>query len=309
MFCTYKPPCYLSGANPFDVGGKLDTQVLFGVGPKSDKPRILPVSFEVKLAELRSKYRELIPPHGEAISPLDVIENFRNVGDHPSCSGEVFQLELFIKNLVDIKDRRPEIFSKLRRKVYRCGSLSNHIGLRTEARIASSLARKNLEFAYGDAPDFSVSINGSTIFIESTNVKLDDVYLGIDPRNKLARALREKSGKSYANLRTAVSIDATGIFAVWQTQGIQGEKTDLKQFLTPTLEKLNLGAVIIFSLSYSMEDSWLSYNYSRIDSPRISKELQLFLDQQYPFGDFRAKSPEFPGARPPLVVYRANYSI
>ena len=289
------------GAGQFDVGGKLDTQVLFGVGPKSDKPRIFPVSFEVKLAELRSKYRELIPPHGEAINPLDVIENFREVKDHPSCSGKVLWLELLIKNLVDIKDHRPEIFSALRRKFYRCGSLSNHIGLRTEARIASSLARKNLEFVYGDAPDFTVSINGSTVFIESTNVKPDDLYLGKDPRNKLVHALNKKSGKSYANLRTAVSIDATGIFAVWQTQGIEGEKTDLRQFLTPTLEKSNVGALIIFSLSYSMTDSWLSYNYSRIDSPRISKELQIFLDRQYPFGDLRAKSPEFPGARPPLV--------
>ena len=279
----------------------MNTQVLFGVGPKSDNPRIPPVSFEVKLAELRSKYRELIPPHGEAICPLNVIENFKELGDHPSCSGEVFQLELLIKNLVDIKGRRPEIFLTLRRKFYRCGSLSNHIGLRTEVRIASSLARKNLEFVYGDAPDFTVSINGSTVFIESTNVKPDDLYLGKDPRNKLVHALNKKSGKSYANLKTAISIDATGIFAVWQTQGIEGEKTDLRQFLTPTLEKSNVGALIIFSLSYSMTDSWLSYNYSRIDSPRISKELQIFLDRQYPFGDLRAKSPEFPGARPPLV--------
>ena len=101
--------------------------MLFGVGPKSDKPRIFPVSFEVKLAGLRSKYRELIPPHGEAINPLDVIENFREVEDHPSCSGKDLQLELIIKNLTKIKDSRPEMFSALRRKFYRCGSFSNHI--------------------------------------------------------------------------------------------------------------------------------------------------------------------------------------
>lgn len=254
-------------------------------------------TYEVKLADLTFKYRDLIPSRGERIDPLEIIANFKEIGDFSSCIGEAHQLELSIKNLQDVRNLRPDIFKTIRQKIYRCGSTSNYFGVRVEARIASSLARKNLNFAYGDAPDFSVITDGKAIYIESTSVRPENIYLDKELRHKLVQTIKGKAARPYANLSTAVTIDATPIFAGWKTQKFEGEKTDLQKFLAPTLAASNLGALIIFCLSYSRMTGRIDYGYSRLDSPRISDELKAFLDQAYPFGDVRIPSPDFPGAR------------
>mgnify|MGYP000479877383 CR=1 FL=1 len=275
----------------------IESQTISGNYQRPSVSLIPDVPYEVKLLELTSKYRDLVPPRGERIDPLKIIENLKKIGDFSSCIGEAYQLELLIKNLQDVQKLRPDIFKTIRQKIYPCGSISNHFGVRVEARIASSLARKNLNFAYSDHPDFSVTINGKTIYIESTSVRPENIYLDKELWQKLVQTIKGKACKAYANLSTAVSVDATPIFAGWQSQRFEGKKTDLKKYLAPTLAATNLGALIIFCLSYSRITGRIEYGYSRLDSPRISDELKNFLDQAYPFGDVRIYAPEFPGAR------------
>lgn len=147
------------------------------------------ISLQAKLATLQREYRELIPSRNAAFDPLKLVTAFAAKGDLQSCQSEIFQLELLIKNLSDVRKPRPDVFSSLRSKIYKCGDYSNHVGLRMEARIASSLARKAVGFAYLDAPDFTVNVEGGTAFIECTGVLPADFPQG-KPHRVLPPQLR-----------------------------------------------------------------------------------------------------------------------
>jgi len=273
-------------------------------------PITLPeISLQAKIATVQNEYRELVPWKNEAFDPVKLVTAFAAKGDLQSCQSEVFQLELLIKNLNDIRKPRPDVFSSLRAKIYKCGNYSNHVGLRMEARIASSLARKGVGFSYVDAPDFTVKVEGGTAFIECTGVLPADVPHGKDMRYKIASAINKKSAMPYANGSTAVAVEATSVFAAMITAGLSGDDTDLNQYLPPLLASTSLGAVLVFHVVYDREASFLRFVYHRFDCHGIALELKRLLDEEYPFVGGQIRNPFVPGARTLLPIYRADFPV
>ncbi|WP_332775980.1 hypothetical protein [Polaromonas sp.] len=204
-----------------------------------------------------------------------------------------------VKNLEDIRRLQPSVFEDLKEKFYQCGTNYNHFGLRMEARIASSLSRKNVTFEYADAPDFFIVHEDQQIFIECTSVWPDTSSRDKDYRKNVALAIQKKAEKKYSNENTAVAMDVTSILAAMITHGTRDEATDFYQYLGPVLDQSKLGAVILFNTVYSAEVNMLHFVYNRFDCPKISPALRNFMDATYPVVGGKLCEPVIPGARTP----------
>ena len=255
------------------------------------------VPLDQKIALVAGSYRSLIPNQGERIDPISIVQVLYSAGEFELCQGELYQVELLIKNLKDVKLLRPSLFTDLKTKLYQCGTNHNHFGLRMEARIASSLSRKKVTFEYTDAPDFSIAREDGTVFIECTSVWPQTSARHKDYREKVKLAIEKKAAKAYSNTNTAVAMDITSVIAAIITHGVREDSSDFHQYLSHDLSQMNLGAVILFNTVFEVSTNVIHFAYSRVDCLQISCTLRDFLDEFYPKGEIRLYGAFVPGAR------------
>jgi hypothetical protein len=161
--------------------------------------------------------------------------------------------------------------------------MQQYYGTRLEIHIAAFLSQKSITYTCPDPPDFLINTDQASISIECTSRNLtvkkdkDDVIKGF------ITAIRNKSNYSFVNGNAGLFIDSTNL--AFNNGSLFWEEYEAtREFLKTEIEKTNFGSVLTFSWIWNTSNDRYEAVYSRIDSDRISNELQEFLNLHYPLG-------------------------
>jgi len=256
-----------------------------------NRPQSIP--YKYALIDVTGRYRTIVPNEREEFDPIALVQGHWLRGELDLCKGELYQLQLFVKDLNDVRNARSDVFELLKAKVYQCRTADNYFGLRMEAKMAAELVKTKLPFDYRDRPDFSVQ--GGTVNIACSSVWPDISDPVRDYRNRIASKIEKKGRLGYAKPNTLLAIDSTIVTAAMANHGLLDEKTDLNQFLANVIDRMAYGAVLSYNTVYSGATGMLMSVYSRFDSPRMDAALLIFLDTYFPLGDLTVYEPFVPG--------------
>jgi hypothetical protein len=206
------------------------------------------------------------------------ILEFHNLGEFIERDAEILKVALLAKNLKEVRQHNEEAFSQFKRSIKKCMKAADFYGLRMEIQIASSLARKNINFTKRESPDFEITVNGQKVFIECTSLHFSAT--GGNPDNKIIGAIRKKAHMPYANNNTALFIDFTNLLSISD----RSVHKSIREIIEGELTDENYGSIMLFSYAFYDHGKSIVSHYTRIDSKHISKTLHEFIDKNFPRG-------------------------
>ena len=247
-----------------------------------------------KLLAVEQAYRSLIPAQQtNRLDPVTLVLKYLTDNRLEHAKGEIFALEFFCKHLRDIKNLHPDVFNEFVKRMLLCVQPDNYYGLRMEARIASSLARKRLNFNLQERPDFNVG-NGE-FFIECGSVWPNSFKNSKDYRERVISTINSKNKKRYAAQNTILAIEITSVVGAMINQGRLDEDTDFHGYLFYLANEMNYGSILLFSTVFSGEHNQILSAYDRIDSPRIDQSLFSVMEKYFKKDGIRINQPFVPG--------------
>ena len=252
------------------------------------------VNIIAKLHAVEQTYRSLIPAHQTTrLDPVQLVQQYLTDSNIEQAAGEIYALEFFCKHLSDTQSLRPDVFEELAKRMLLCVQPDNYYGLRMEARIASSLARKRLNFNLQERPDFNIG-NGE-FFIECGSVWPNSLKNGKDYRERVASTIKSKNKNRYATKNTILAIEITSVVGAMISQGKLDDDTDFHGFLCSLANEMNFGSILLFCTVFSGENNSINSVLDRIDSPQIDQCLLLAMDRYFKKDGVRINQPFVPG--------------
>lgn len=246
-----------------------------------------------KLQSVEATFRLLALSNQKCVDPVALVRQHLERGDVERAVGELYQLEFFCKHLDDVRSARSDVFEGLMKRMAQCAQSDNYYGLRMEARIASSMARKGLAFELRERPDFSV--DSGAIFIECGSVWPDTSNPAKDYRTRVASAILAKDRQRYATSNTILALENTSVIAAMVDHGRMESDTDFHEFLSQLVSGMDFGSVLLFTTVFSYHTSQIHSAYNRMDSPRIDPRLTAFVETFFPRPGVRIDQPFVPG--------------
>lgn len=271
--------------------------VLARVSYKARHVNILaPMNIENEIVGIEHRLRQHMPNTSNSFDPISLLRRHAEAGDHDFWLAELIQLRFFCDWLERLRSRRSEVYRELVSRLRTCGQADNYFSLRMEARMAASLAKKNVTFALQERPDLQVD---GGLGIECASAWPHDGKER-DPRLSVLSAIRKKARKGYATPRTAVAVEITRVMAHLLDRRAVGDQSDFTAFLTSELRQSGFGSALLMSTA-EFEDGVRSI-YRRVDLAGIDADLddadlESFMNAHFPFGDLRARVKFIPGQR------------
>jgi hypothetical protein len=239
----------------------------------SELRRIIEVDFTVKQFENTSISRS-----------LRFIQQSIARGNHIEGTYELMKLSLLVANLQDIEGYSTKMLGKFKKSLTQNLSFDDHFGSRFEILTASSLARGKVNFEKlpekVSLPDFVIH-EDEDIFIECSTVHLAKPK----PKHtveKIRQDIKEKANKSYCNNRTALFIDATGIFSNSLKHGIHVDDL-MRSEIEGRIKETTFGSILVFRYAVERKENRFKHAVTiRIDNSTIKETLLSFLDKHFP---------------------------
>lgn len=223
-------------------------------------------------------------PIGESLA---AIVRFHQRGDADHRDWNILRLGLLEKQLRSIADKRPDLFRGFRERLL-SEDAAHYPGTRFEVLMAALLTEVGLDFSHPEPPDFLVTTAGGPVPVECTSV----VYRGADPsrlRARLSRALHRKARRAgryagaYGGLNNVVvAVDATNLFHGSDQRGRILMPDELIAYVGERLDRVGLGAVLVFTLVLDRENDTLAGGHLRADARHLAAAAKEFLDEWFP---------------------------
>jgi hypothetical protein len=224
-------------------------------------------------------------PIGQAIMMVGVYHNQR---DYSSRNVEIAKLSMLVKHLQTIEKHDKILLSGFKKII--CNTSKDwgtYFGVRIEINIAASLIRKEVNFVKTESPDFTIP--KYEVFIECVNTHRSNSG-SANLIDKIRSAITQKSKKTYCNPSTVLCMDITNIAATNEESEneLLANKDEVKRVVEKILKDANsnYGSVLLFSYFLDLQGSFHS-GYWRIDNKNIEPALLGFLDEYFPFGEFK----------------------
>jgi hypothetical protein len=217
-----------------------------------------------------------------SLSVKSVIELF-NKGDFTTQKYELAKLTFLVNSLGAIEANSPKILKKIKKKMKMAiKDHANYLGLRFEINQAYALLSKGVKIEYQDKPDFKVvTTKNYELFFECGSTHFFYEPKG-DILDKLYTVIKEKSDKSYANLKTGLFIDVTNLVHMSTKNKIPDLSIKMRKVIESTNN--NYGAIILIMYLIDNDRDRFGCNYIRVNNANIDSSLNMFLNMYYPNG-------------------------
>jgi len=235
--------------------------------------------------------RELKPDHPLTVT-FKAIDQYHAEKNYVIRDLLIWKILFLIKHLKEIEEYDTRLLEDFRKKLQKVGH-NEYFGERLEINIASNLIRKKIKFRKRESPDFEISFNSESVFIECTNSHL--IHTPEKERTiikKLKTSIKNKAKQSYCKPNTALFLDMTNLIFVGGTKTFKKKET--KEFIQKILPKTNFGNVTLFAYIMDRETKKYKSTYNRIDNRIIYPNLLKFLNHYYPFGNERVEKTAIP---------------
>lgn len=254
---------------------------------------LIPESLNRKFLELTKILSELLEEdlssdYGLINSPIHfsvrVVVESNRVGDIVLSDFELMKMELLARALQSIQTYDPLLFRKFTRKL-KSGREDDYRGVLCEINMAATLINMKVKFKAREHPDFLIERIGKPVFIECTSA--DSTNTGkMNPVDRIAAKVQEKTNKSYCNNFTALAIDITNIEHQSEASISQTPPESLRWQFRDVLKSTAYGSLLLymFVVDYGRTVPIMFWAYNRIDNLRPSKQLIRFLDKHFSMG-------------------------
>lgn len=226
-----------------------------------------------------------------------IAKTFRNAnmaldrGDIEKARSTILIPAKLLQCLLTVQEFDKELLQEFKREFHEV-EFNRYYGVRCEVETARSLLKHGLKFEHPDPPDFLLTYEGVDLSIECTSIHVES---STDYRQKVCDVIGGKEG-NYSGGSTALFIDVTNIVYHSFEEGKPVTKKDLKEWISKDTEIFGweIGSILLWFYVFDNETERFYHAYIRSDTPNIGVELEEFLDEYYPLGEFTGDEFEFP---------------
>ncbi len=214
------------------------------------------------------------------------IQNLIKNQEIDQVNSELFKFRALYKDL-DFLNKSNSLFAKKYIKSIRTCPRDNYYGIRFEIQISAKLESNRLNYSRPKSrPDFLVEFENSCIKIECTSRHLNVSKRAEDVMKGFTTAIDQKKDYDFVDENTALFIDASNL-SFNDPRLFSNNHIDTINFLSQKLVQTNFGNITTFDWVWNIDNNRYVSIYNRIDSAKISKTLEKFMDHLWPGGPFR----------------------
>ena len=240
------------------------------------------------LVSLEQSLRINLEPDGS--SPYTIVQGsiarlFRlhNESNQLLADFELARLGMFALDLKLIGRKAPELLRQYRKQLRKIERHESFFGIRFEVRIAASFLGKGYSITKRESPDFVVTINDESVFLECTSVRFDHSKDRDAVLYKIGRAVREKVHKRYLCGSTALLIDWTNVCNFAVKYNLMPESGEIPDYVgNLEYEGDDPGSVVLFMYYSDVDNETFGMRFHRVDYSGISPTLRIILDDAFP---------------------------